>query len=235
MRKSVASSTRQKKTPDDGDASWPILERLSDALRPSWHETRTAGRLRRHTNIIRGLARELSNSKDRKDRPSSATDAQRRFDAHLSDLVANAPRAGLGAATGRFVDGLKDRYSRYGEHLFQCFGDPRIPATTNKLEGFFGDAKRHVRGASGCGCTTNSLVTNLGADVLIGYHLIKKSDAMEGIAHADITAEGFLEARRRLDAAEAPAIRQRSMVRSLDTRLEYLCEAWCPERSSPDG
>ena len=143
-----------------------MLVRLHAALQPTWHEARTAGRVWRHTEILRGIAHGLSSSPDRLDRPASADEARRRFEAHLGDLAAAAPRAGLGAATGHFVDDLVRRYGRYGEHLFCCFDDPRFPATTDDLEGFFGSAKRFVRGAGGCGTTTNSVATTLGADAL---------------------------------------------------------------------
>lgn len=207
---------------------------MYEALRPTWHEARIAGRVRRHTEILRGIARELSTSPDRPDRPGSAEEAQRRFTAHLETLVANAPRAGLGAATGHFVDDLVRRYSRYGEHLFHCFDDPRIPATTNELEGFFGSAKRLVRGAAGCGSTTNSVITNLGADVLRAFHQVCQPGAMVRIASADISREAFEQARARLADVEAPATRQRSMVRSLSNRLDRLRDTWFNPHA-PDG
>ena len=42
----------------------------------------------------------------------------------------------------RFVGDLVERVGRYGEHLYHCFDDARIPATTNGLEGYFGLGKR---------------------------------------------------------------------------------------------
>ena len=162
-------------------------------------------------------------------RPASAAEARRRFEAHLDALAANAPRSGLGAATGHFIDDLVQRYSRYGEHLFHCFDDPRIPATTNELEGFFGSAKRFVRCATGCGSTTNSVVTNLGADALLAYHHFSKPGAVERLAGAEFTEEQFREARTRLAEAEAPAIRQRSMTRNLKSHLARLRDFWLQE------
>jgi hypothetical protein len=203
-----------------------LLDRLHDALAPTWHEARTAGRVRRHAEILRDVARELSTADDRADRPASAAEAQRRFEAHLDALVAGAPREGLGAATGHFVDDLARRYARYGAHLFHCFDDPRIPATTNELEGFFGAAKQLVRSAVGCGSTTNSVVTNLGADVLRALHKVRRPEARDRIGTEEVSEEAFMRARARLAAVEAPATCQRSMVRSLPRRLDNLREAW---------
>jgi hypothetical protein len=211
-----------------------LLDKLSEALRPTWHEARTAGRVQRHTRILRDLARELSARPDRPDIPTSAEEAQRRFEAHLDALAAGTPRAGLGAATGHFIDDLVRRYGRYGEHLFCCFDDPRIPATTNELEGFFGAAKRLIRGAGGCGATTNSVVTNLGADALIAYHQVRQPGAMSHLEAVELTAEAFSQVRTRLAQVEAPATRRRSMVRSLPQRLDALRESWL-RTSRPDG
>lgn len=191
--------------------------------------------MQRHTEILRGVAHELSAAPDREERPASAQQAQRRFEAHLNALVDGAPRSGLGAATGQFIDDLADRYTRYGAHLFCCFDDPRIPATTNELEGFFGAAKSLVRSAAGCGSTTNSIVTNLAADALNAYHQVNQPGAIARIASADISNEDFLEARVRIADVEAPAIRQRSMVRSLRRRLKELRDAWFNRALNPHG
>jgi len=103
----------------------------------------------------------LSNDPDRPDRPETAEEAQARFEAHLEELAALTPRAGLAAPTGAFIDDLIKRYGRYGDHLFKCFDDDRIPSTSNDLEGFFGVSKQVLRHALGCGSTSNSVVSNL--------------------------------------------------------------------------
>ena len=172
----------RKKTPK-GQAplgSRSLLERLARALEPTWQETRTAGRVQRHTEILRDVARELSNAPDRTDRPVSANAAQASFDAYLARL-AETPRAGLAAATGAFIDTLIERSQRYGAHLFVCFDDPRIPATTNALEGFFGRVKALQRRSLGAGSTTNSVVTNLGAELLVAYQYVRRPGAMTSV------------------------------------------------------
>jgi hypothetical protein len=182
--------------------------------------------VRRHTAILRGLARELSNDSDRLDRPETAKEAQARFEAHLEELATQTPRAGLAAATGAFIDDLRERYLRYGEHLFHCFDDARIPATSNELEGFFGGSKQVLRSALGCGSTSNSVVSNLGAEALLAYHQIRQKGALEELERNPFTAEEFLQARAKQSAQEKPMIRQRSMVRHLDRHLDRLTGAW---------
>jgi hypothetical protein len=210
----------------DGDRTWPLLDALSEALKPTWHETRTAGRVRRHTGIIRELAHELSNSPERLDRPATAAQAQARFKAYLDHLAASAPRAGLGASTGAFTDDLVKRAGRYGDHLFKCFDDPRIPATSNDLERFFGGSKQALRHALGCGSTTNSVLTNLGDEALVAYQYMQQSEAPTVLAVAALSPTDFQAARARIASQEEPIILQRSMVRNLPRHLDRLRSAW---------
>ncbi|MFH1530880.1 MAG: hypothetical protein ABIK09_09135, partial [Pseudomonadota bacterium] len=59
-------------------------------------------------------------------------------------------------------------------------------------------------------------------------------DAITRLAATDLAPEAFLEARAKLAAAEAPAIRQRSMLRNLPSHLAQLRDAWL-RQSHPDG
>lgn len=217
----------QKKSQKSSEADrWPLLDELSEALDPNWHEARTAGRVRRHTEILRGIAHKLSNDPDRPDRPKTADEAQIRFEAHLKELASLTPRAGLAVPTGAFIDDLIKRYGRYGDRLFKCFDDDRIPSTSNELEGFFGVSKQMLRHALGCGSTSNSVVSNLGAEALLAYHQMRQPGAVEQLLTGSFLPEDFLAARTKLAVSEAPLIRQRSMVRHLDRHLDRLNQSW---------
>lgn len=133
---------------------------------------------------------------------------------------------GLSRPTREFVASLLHRYCRYGSHLFECFDDPRIPATTNELESFFGKAKHSLRAALGCGSTTNSVVTNLGADALITFHQMRTGEPLEELTRKPLAVPSFVAARKRLNAAEAPSISRRSRVRHLDVHLKRLRRHW---------
>lgn len=189
-----------------------------------------AGRVRRHTEIIRGLAHELSTAPDRPDRPATGAAARERWDAHLAEL-ADTPRAGLAGPTARFIDGVIRRAGRYSDHLFHCFDDPRIPASTNGLERFFGLSKQALRHALGCGSTTNTVVANLGAEPLLALHQVRAPGAPRHLALPSNPAD-FHVARRKLANMEAPATRRRSMVRHLDDHLERLGSEWLSEPSA---
>ncbi|MBM4319797.1 MAG: hypothetical protein FJ125_07520 [Deltaproteobacteria bacterium] len=148
--------------------------------------------------------------------------------------MASAPRAGLGAATGAFIDDLVKRAGRYGDHLFQCFDDPRIPATTNDLERFFGRSKQTLRHALGCGSTTNSVLTNLGDEALAAYQSVRQAGIPSVAAVAACSPADFRRARSRLARQEAPAIRRRSLVRHLPRRLDELRAAWLSGHLPPE-
>lgn len=195
-------------------------------MTPDWHETRTAGRAERHVGILREIAHELSTDPGRPDRPKNAAEAESRLNAKIAALQTSAPRAGLGAATGRFVDHIATLVERYGEHLFPCFDDARIPPTTNGLEGFFGGGKRVIRRAGGCGSTTNSLAQNLGAPFLLAVHGASK--AAVRLREQPVNLGAYRNARAALADAEAPARRRRSYVRHLDRHLERIVSSWQP-------
>jgi hypothetical protein len=177
----------------------------------------------------------LSAASDRPDRPATAAEAQARFEAYLTQLEAMTPRAGLAAPTGAFIDDLIRRYGRYGEHLFMCFDDPRIPATTNDLERFFGGSKQTLRHALGCGSTTNSVLTNLGDEALAAYQHVRQLGTPSAAEAGACSPADFLRSRSRLARYEAPAIRRRSMVRHLPRRLDELRAAWVGDQTTPEA
>lgn len=230
--RSTVAKLRCRKT-DDG-SRWLLLDSIYGALTPTWHEAQRAGRIRRHVEILREIARQLSTDPLRPDLPSSAEEAQQRFEVHLNQLVASTPKTGMAAPTWYFVQDLRVRYERYASHLFFCFDDPRIPATTNELEGFFGSVKQLARRTTSARSTTNTVITNLGADVLIAFNLVRQQGTKSLLANPDFSIQEFLAERAKLTQREAPAIRQRSMVRSLKPRLQHLSKAWLSDQP-PDG
>lgn len=161
----------------------------------------------------------------------SAADAKTRFDRFLQDLAVSTPRTGLSVPTAAFIDDLIRRTARYGDHLFVCFDNPKIPATTNGLEGFFGRIKATLRRALGTGSTANTVMSNLAAEVMLVYQYIRRPDALTGVREPSATPADFSAARSRLHEDEAPAVRQRSIVRNFKRHLARLREAW----KSADG
>ncbi len=145
----------------------------------------------------------------------------------VASLKDEAPRTGLGAATGHFVDHVAGVAERYGRNLFHCFDDDRIPSTTNGLEGFFGISKSQIRGALGTKSTTNGVAQNLGADYLVALAFVRsrpRSALLDAVGSS--TAVDFREAREAIMAAEQPAILRRSRRRTPKRHLEELLARW---------
>jgi hypothetical protein len=177
--------------------------------------------------MLRDVAREITPDPDRDDPPASGDEAHSR----LRDLVARmrdeAPRFGLGAATGEFADHVAGVAERYGRQLFHCYDDPRIPSTTNDLEGFFGNCKSHIRAALGAASTTNSIAQNLGADYLEALLFAKTQSPRELLAAIDtISGEDYQTARRLIELNEQPARLRRSRRRDPERHLQALLERW---------
>lgn len=142
-------------------------------------------------------------------------------------LRTEAPRTGLGAATRRFIDHVAGVADRYGLNLFTCFDDPRIPSTTNDLEGFFGASKRQLRQALGTGSTAGGVATNLGENYLMALAHVRntrRSATLEDLAR--VTPAEYNRARRQVDHHERTATLRRSRRRWPEQHLADLLRQW---------
>jgi len=188
---------------------------------------RVAGRVKRQVEVLRQVAHEISPDPDRVDRPTSGDEAHERLLALISGLQKTAPRVGLGAADGCFIDHVAGVAGRYGRNLFYCFDDDRIPATTNGLEGFYGASKGQLRHALGNARTSNGVAQNLGAHYLLAFARTRASSARDRQeAIATLTVTDYESARRQLEAAEVPARTRRSRRRAPKRHLDHLLTRW---------
>ena len=202
----------------------PHLDALAQALSLDWHQVRVARRVQRHVEVLREVARQLSTDPDRPDRPQDAAAAKSQFWDFLGGLQRTTPRAGLNAKTASFIDHLVAIAGRYGTHLFHCFDDPELPATTNQLEGAFGKTKQQARRALGCGSTTHSLVHNLGDEFLLAHHQVT-AGALD-LRAEPIDPQAYRQARAKLREQEQPARQRRSFVRRLGSHLKEILSRW---------
>jgi len=161
-------------------------------------------------------------------------EAQDDFAAWLVELQMRTPRVGLGAPTTDLVDHIVALSGRYGPHLFVCYRDSRVPATTNELEGFFGVSKQHDRRALRCGSTAQSPVHNLGADYLVALHQVRSAlqrphrDRLCPDATMAIDPQAYRNARSDLRQREEPAQKRRAAVRSLPKCIRSILDRWRP-------
>lgn len=177
--------------------------------------------------MLRDVAHAISPDPERPDLPASGDDAHDSAAALIARLQVEAPRVGLGAADGHFIDHVAGLFTRYGRRLFHCFDDERIPSTSNDLEGFFGASKQQLRHALGTSRTTNGVAQNLGADYLVAFaraHAVSRDQLRLAVENLD--PSDYEAARRRLQANEKPARLRRSRKRDPTRHLGDLLARW---------
>lgn len=176
---------------------------------------------------MRRVAHAISSRPDRPDPPADAREAKAGLDDLLKELQAEAPRFGLGAATGAFVDHVAGVARRYGEFIFTCFDYPLLPPDTNDLERYFGASKGQLRRALGTSSTAGSVAKNLGGDYLEAFAsawLLPGEALFEQIdAGRD---DNFARAREAVRTAERPATLRRSRRRDSQRHLDELLARW---------
>jgi len=173
--------------------------------------------------LLREVSRRIIPDPDVSKRPS-AQQAQEQFLTWLTDLEAHTPNTGLNAGTAQFVGHLVALAGRWGPHLFVCYSDPRIPATTNGIEGsVFGRTKHKLRKALGRGSTVGSPIHNLDFALLPLLAQDTPCDCSAKRAPPPTCSpDAYRQARKALDQQEQPAKQRRSLVRSFVKRLAAL-------------
>ena len=172
----------------------------------------------------------MSPDPERKDLPANGDDAHERLQGYLHRLQDSAPRTGLGATTGAFVDHVVGVAERYGRSLFHCFDDPLIPSTSNSLEGFFGVSKGQLRGALAAASTANGVAQNLGPDYLESLAFTRSHSHRDLlVALESVSAADYQAARDLVEENERPARLRRSRRRNSNRHLELWLARWHAE------
>ena len=213
----------------------PLLgDKLEKALTPDWHGSRAAGRVERHVGILREVAHVITPDPDRPDPPADGDDAHVRLWEKLQELHTEAPRSGLGAATGAFVDHLVGVTTRYGRHLFHCYDDPRIPSTTNQLEGLFGVSKAQIRAALGTASTANGVAQNLGANYIEAL-VFTRTHTRDALLTAldSMSSSDYQRVRDHIDQSESFPRLRRSRRRYPERHLGVLLDAYLTSSEAP--
>lgn len=179
-----------------------------------------ANRATRHVGIIRHIAGLL-------DTQSSSAQVKRVVRTYLNHLAEDAPRRGRGAVTGHFIDHIVGVSARYWPGLFHCYDDPRIPRTSNELEGSFGSSKRGVRQRTGRKSTSGGKIESAGEVVVRVEALLRVMSRTELEQHlVAVSPERYAQSKRRLRDVQGPARERRSIQRNLDGYLDGVLKAW---------
>ena len=153
----------------------------------------------------------------------AAAEAKAGLDALIKELQADAPRIGLGAPTGAFIDHVAGVVARYGEFIFTCFDFPLLGPDASDLERFFGASKAQIRHALGTSSTAGSVAKNLGPDYLEGFAtawLYQGGQFLEALVAC--TEADYARARQGVRAAEQAAILRRSRRRDPQPPLHHI-------------
>lgn len=173
-------------------------------------------RLDRHLGNIRHIAHLL-------DSESEGAQVKRVLRTHLNRIEKQAPRRGRGAATGHFIDHIVKVSNRYWPGLFPTYDDPRIPRTSNTLEGFFGSSKQRVRRTTGRMSTAGGKIDSEGEAIiqvqalLAGLAPLALKELVTGVP-----APKYQEAKRRLRELREPARQRRSIQRDRRSYLDRI-------------
>lgn len=159
--------------------------------------------------------------------PPNGAAVQSEVDAFLAQKHAAAPKRGKGARRRRFIGHVVAAAQRYGDALYHCYDDPRIPPTTNDLEGQHGVCKRHLRKVHGRGSTCGGPTETIGEFLVGAIDAVKRRgvrDTFAGLDAVDPTA--YAQARAELRRLREPARRYRSIQRDPARHLEEILRRW---------
>lgn len=182
----------------------------------------TVNRLQRHLEIVRDLVR-LLEPKD----SDSAAKVKRRVRRYLNRRQEEAPRRGRGAVTGHFVDHVVKKAKSYWPGLFHSYNDPRIPRTTNALEGFFGTAKSAARRTTGRMSTAGGKLESCG-EALLRVRALRQAIGPRALSDElqRVSPEKYAEAKTHLRALQQPACERRSIQRDPQRHINQLLHGW---------
>lgn len=179
-----------------------------------------ARRMDRHVDIVRHIARLL-------DSTSSSRQVKRVLRTYLNRLQGETPRPGRGAVTGGFIDHVVKVSNRYWSGLFHAYDDPRIPRTTNGLEGFFGSSKNGIRRTTGRMSTAGGKFESCG-EAVVRIQALLQTMPPDALAQrlAAVAPQSYRESKRRLRRLQHPARERRSIQRNPQRYLDRVLDEW---------
>jgi hypothetical protein len=157
--------------------------------------------------------------------PPNGAVVRRRLKRLLSRLLDHAPKRGKGARHRRFLRHVRDVEERYGERLYHCYDDPRIPQTTNEIEGLHGILKRHLRKATARNWNFGGPTESAAEFLVPALHAVRCGSAFELVD--PVTPALYKAARTRLEQHSARARRYRSIQRDPSAHLERVLAECC--------
>ncbi len=159
--------------------------------------------------------------------PPNGAAVRNQVETFLAEKLAAAPKRGKGARRRRFLKHVTAVAVRYGDSLYHCYDDPRIPQTTNDLEGQHGTYKRHLRKVHGRGSTSGGPTESVG-EILVGaVDAVKRRGSRRALAQLEaVDPADYAAARAELRRLREPARRYRAIQRAPVKHLEEALRRW---------
>jgi hypothetical protein len=148
----------------------------------------------------------------------------------LADRLASAPKRGKGARRLRFLRHALAVALRYDTGLYPCYADPRIPHTTNDLEGQHGAFKHHLRKLAGRASTSGGPTETVAELLVAPLDAVQRhgTQPIRDVAQT-LDRQAYASARAKLARLREPARRYRSVQRAPQKHLDTLLSSWLNE------
>lgn len=159
--------------------------------------------------------------------PKNGKIVQKRLSSFLDIQLLLAPSRGRGSYLRRFIEHAQKVTQSYWLGLFHCYDDPRIPQTSNTIEGLFGFGKRILRKCGGRKSTANGCGSAGGSFFLLTAALhacTPRKDREELLS--GYSPKDYWDARQKQAQIRAPESKRRQYARTPDAYLERISQKW---------
>ena len=130
-------------------------------------------------------------------------------------------KRGKGARRRRFVEHVGAVTKRYNKGLYHCYDDPRIPQTSNQLEGKHGVGKRHNRKVTGRSSTSGGPMETAGEFHAVALDAVHRKTVSRAALAAVSDAE-YSASRETLRVLGERSRRYRSIQRDPQKNLDRI-------------
>ncbi len=159
--------------------------------------------------------------------PKGGGIVKKRLSSFLDNQLTLAPTRGMGAYLRRFVEHAWKVTESYWAGLFHCYDDPRIPRTSNRIEGVFGKGKRILRACAGRKSTAVGPGSTGGSFFLftVAFHDVATREEREELLK-QYSRQEYEVARARQKVIREPEARRRRYARNPDAVLDSISQRW---------
>ncbi len=145
----------------------------------------------------------------------------------ITRRLEETPKRGKGARRRQFMTHVAKVFKSYESGLFHCYDNPKIPQTSNELEGKNGANKHHIRKTNGRASTAGGTAETIG-EFLFGALDTVRREGIRGLIDRAKTVgqQAYETARKKLRELREPARLYRSIQRDPQRYLDQVIAEW---------